>query len=58
MELNYTRNGDYLIPDICLCEQTVKPLGKYGLMRKKFWRTTAPSLHPACRVGDALCPLR
>ena len=34
--LTYTRNGDYLIPDLSLSEQPEKPLGlgKYGRMRK------------------------
>lgn len=34
--LTYTRNGDYLIPDLSLSEQPEKPLGKYGRMRKKY----------------------
>ena len=28
MELNYTKNGDYLIPDIQLSVQEQKPLGR------------------------------
>ena len=36
MELNYTKNGDYLIPDIQLSVQEQKPLGKYGRMRRAF----------------------
>ena len=35
-ELNYTKNGDYLIPDIQLSVQEQKPLGKYGRMRRAF----------------------
>ena len=34
--LTYTRNGDYLIPDLSLSEQPEKPLGKYGRMRKTY----------------------
>ena len=34
--LTYSRNGDYLIPDIALAEQPTQPLGKYGRMRKTY----------------------
>ncbi|MBR6424414.1 MAG: TnpV protein, partial [Oscillospiraceae bacterium] len=30
MNLTYTKNGDYLIPDLSLTEQENRPLGKYG----------------------------
>ena len=33
--LTYTRNGDYLIPDLSLSEQPEKPLGKYGRCGKR-----------------------
>ena len=36
MELTYTQNGDYLIPDIQMDEQPQESLGKYGRMRKAF----------------------
>ena len=35
MELTYTRNGDYLFPDLCL-EDANLPIGKYGLLRKSY----------------------
>ena len=35
-ELTYTRNGDYLIPNIELEETTNRPLGKYGRMRRAY----------------------
>lgn len=35
-ELTYTRNGDYLIPDIALEQNTQTPLGKYGRMRRAY----------------------
>ena len=41
--LTYTRNGDYLIPDLSLSEQPEKPLGKYGRMRKAYLRPFAVS---------------
>lgn len=33
MDLTYTRNGDYLFPDLCLEGENL-PIGKYGLLRK------------------------
>ena len=35
-ELTYTRNGDYLIPDITLEQSADRPLGKYGRMRRTY----------------------
>ena len=35
-EITYTKNGDYLIPNIKLKEQPTQPLGKYGRMRKQY----------------------
>ena len=35
MNLTYLRNGDYLFPDLSL-EDTDLPIGKYGLLRKRY----------------------
>ena len=35
MDLTYTRNGDYLFPDLYL-EDAELPIGKYGLLRKSY----------------------
>ena len=35
MDLAYTRNSDYLFPDLSL-EDADLPIGKYGLMRKRY----------------------
>ena len=45
-ELTYQKNGDYLIPNLTLAEQEqeVKPLGKYGRMRKKYLQEHRPVL--------------
>ena len=32
----YTRCGDYLLPDMGLTELERMPLGKYGMMRRKY----------------------
>ena len=36
-EITYSRNGDYLLPDIKL-EETRGTIGKYGMMRKEYLR--------------------
>jgi hypothetical protein len=36
MEITYTRQGDYLIPDLTLGEPETRPIGKYGMLRKTF----------------------
>ncbi|NLA87606.1 MAG: TnpV protein [Clostridiales bacterium] len=43
-ELTYSRNGDYLIPDLTLSEQTEQPLGRYGRMRKTYLKEHRPVL--------------
>lgn len=36
MKLEYSKNGDYFIPEIALSEQVTKPLGKYGRLRRTY----------------------
>ncbi|MBR0091794.1 MAG: TnpV protein [Lachnospiraceae bacterium] len=36
MELTYTRNGDYLIPDLKASAEPQEMLTKYGLLRKQY----------------------
>ena len=43
-ELNYTMNGDYLIPNLSLRRQETESLGRYGRMRKKYLREHRPIL--------------
>lgn len=35
-DLSYTRNGDYLIPNLAIDASNNSPLGKYGRMRLNF----------------------
>ena len=45
MEITYTQNGDFLIPNIGLPEQTDHtPLGKYGRMRRQYLKEHSPIL--------------
>ena len=52
--LTYTRNGDYLIPDLKL-EET-KPLGRYGRMRRDYLKEHRPVLFNAMMVSGKLYP--
>ena len=36
MELTYRQEANYLIPNLTLGEQPTEPLGKYGMLRKKY----------------------
>ena len=43
--LRYIKCGEYFIPDLGLTEQEQKPLGKYGIMRKKYLEEKQPGLY-------------
>ena len=54
--LTYTRNGDYLIPNLTLSEQPSEPLGKYGRMRKAYLKTHRPILYNQLLMSEKLYP--
>ena len=54
--LTYTRNGDYLIPDLSLSEQPSKVLGKYGRMRKAYLKEHRPILYNQLLMSEKLYP--
>ena len=56
MELTYTKNGDYLIPDIQLSVQEQKPLGKYGRMRRAFLQENNTLLYNHLILTEKLYP--
>ena len=56
MNLTYTQNGDYLIPDLTLTEQSKYPLGKYGRMRKTYLRKHRPVLWNSLLLSEKLYP--
>ena len=35
-EITYTKQGDYLIPDLTLAKEPELPLGRYALMRQNY----------------------
>ena len=44
-ELKYTKNGDYLFPEMELSETDKTPVGKYGLMRQQYLEENRPILY-------------
>lgn len=54
--LIYSRNGDYLIPDLQLTEQPETPLGKYGRMRKTYLKEHRPILYNRLLMSEKLYP--
>lgn len=54
--LTYRQNGDYLIPNLELNEQPVKPLGKYGRMRKTYLKEHRPVLYSQMLLSEKLYP--
>ena len=56
MNLTYTQNGDYLIPDLSLTEQESLPLGKYGRIRKKYLEEHRPILWNQMILNETLFP--
>jgi hypothetical protein len=58
METTYTRIGDYLLPDICLSDPPdAPPLGRYGMMHKKYLREEKPALYASLLLSERLYPL-
>ena len=57
-ELTYTKNGDYLIPDLTLSEtpEDARPLGKYGRMRKDYLKEHRPVLWNSLLLSEKLYP--
>ena len=54
--LTYTRNGDYLIPDLSLSPQPTTPLTKYGRMRKAYLKEHRPILYSQLLLSEKLYP--
>ena len=53
--LTYTKNGDYLIPNLTISESET-PLGKYGRMRKKYLQEHRPILWNSLLLSEKLYP--
>ena len=55
MNIEYRRNGDYLVPNIEL-NQPQTPLGKYGRMRRMFLKESRPILYNHLLLSGKLYP--
>lgn len=56
VEITYTQNGDYLIPDIQLTPIEEESLGKYGRMRRAFLKEQQPMLYDSLTLTEKLFP--
>ncbi|MDD3393433.1 MAG: TnpV protein [Anaerotignum sp.] len=54
-EMTYSRNGDYLIPDLTLTEQT-QPIGIYGRLRKNYLKEHRTPLFNSLLLSEKLYP--
>ena len=57
--IDYTRHGDYLLPNIVLSEpphETIEPLGRYGRMRRAFLREHRPITYSRLLLSERLFP--
>ena len=52
MNITYTQNGDYLIPNIVI--RKTKPLGHYGRLRKAYLKMHRPILFNELALFDKL----
>jgi len=58
MDIEYTRVGDYLLPNIKLSDPSdAPPLGKYGMMHKAFLKNHKPMLYRELLAKEMLYPL-
>ena len=54
--MTYIQNGDYLIPNLKRSEQSEKPLGRYGRMRKAYLKEHRPILYNHLLLSEKLYP--
>ena len=52
--ITYTRQGDYLLPDIALHEPSPEPLTKYGFMRRSYLKQHRPILYSRLLLSERL----
>ncbi|MFF3924032.1 TnpV protein [Paenibacillus lactis] len=53
MELTYTPQGDYLLPNLTLSEAETT-IGKYGMMRKTFLKTERKGMYAHLMLSEQL----
>ncbi len=53
MELTYTRQGDYLLPDLTLPEDETQ-IGKYGMLRKTYLKNHRKGIYASLMLSGGL----
>ena len=53
MEFSFTQHGDVLFPDLCL-EEEAYPIGKYGLLRKRYLKEHKRGLYTSLLLTGKL----
>ena len=54
MKLNYTKYGDYYLPNLILSEKENKPLNKYGLLKLNYLKQYKKSLYQELLMKEKL----
>lgn len=52
--LEYTRNGDYLVPNLTLKETTPQDIGKYGRLRRTYLMEHRKGLYTGMLLNETL----
>jgi hypothetical protein len=61
MEITYTRQGDYLLPNLTLPEQDKRPIGLWGQQRLHYIKRSRPILYTnlltKCKLNEYLADI-
>ena len=61
MEITYTRQGDYLLPNLMLPEQDNRPIGLWGQQHLRYIKRSRPILYTnlltKCRLNEYLAEI-
>lgn len=61
MEITYTRQGDYLLPNLTLPEQDNRPIGLWGQQHLRYIKRSRPILYTnlltKCRLNEYLADI-
>ena len=61
MEITYTRQGDYLLPNLTLPEQDSRPIGLWGQQHLRYIKRSRPILYTnlltKCRLNEYLADI-
>ena len=52
----YMQKSDYLVPNVGLADVPIRPVGKYGRMRRKYLKEQRPVLYNQLILSEKLFP--